>query len=458
MPEGDTINLTTRVFPYIEFWDFRRYEIQKPKFSVANIQIETPDKFFTNTKPPKLSPEAENKQKEKIYRFLKEAVAKGADLIILPELSTSQNICREMKEQFSDSHSIIVMGSYYDDHSQNVSHILVDGNFYGQIKNNPSYEEKDYMRGANDVSVFINTPLGDFAVLICYDATDFSILAALQGFTDFIICIARTRDVVTFRNIFSALTYLQYQYVIFCNDAQYGGSSFYLPFHGDRAVDVLGQKNEGIIYREFDLEKLDEMRALPKKDGLFKYPPASSTPRHLPHVKKDHRKKEYFESKSFNYLSYVRSFDVLNGFLAHVNISRSLAEIGAGASVYKVDDVLLRSCQTMYAPAMAIRAMRLKPIVLKYFLVDLLELLCEDRKAILEQKRKVEIMDKLSNMKGKQYLLFEINKDIIRDALPNTPELLEEILRVYDIEKEKKIREIPKELQVERNDLKSVEE
>lgn len=448
---GDII----RTFPYIEFWDIEKYEGAKEKISVANIQIETSDRLFTEAKPPKLTPGAEDEQKQKIYHLLKEAVERDINLIILPELSTSEKICEEMKEKFSGSQSIIVLGSYYNDYSQNCSRILIDGKFYGQIKNNPSYEEKGYMKESNDVSVFINTPIGDFAVLICYDATDFSILSALQGYTDFIICIARTKDTVTFKNIFSALTYLQYQYIIFCNDAQYGGSSLYLPFHGNRALDILGQKNEGIIYRNFDLKKLDEMRASPKKDEIFKYPPASSKSRHIPHVEREHRKDEYFKAASFNYLSYFRDFEILKGFLAHVNISQSLSSIGTGSSVYRLSDALCRSCQAMYAPAMPIRTMGLDILVLKYFLVDLMELLCEDDKAILEQKKKLKIIEKLSSIKDKQYLLFEIDKDVIRDVLLNTPELLDELLRVYEIEKREKIRGIPKKLLIERDDLKS---
>lgn len=443
-----------RAFPYIEFLDFKKYDIENPKISVANIQIETPGDIL-KTKPPKLTGDAESKQKQKIYHFVKEAVEKGADLIVLPELSTSKDICEGMKEKFSVSQSIMIMGSYYDD-DLNCSNVLIDGEFYGQIKNNPSPEEKDYMRGSNDVSVFINTPVGDFAVLICYDATDFSILAALQDYTDFIICIARAKDVVTFKNIFSALTYIQYQYVIFCNDAQYGGSSFYLPFHGNRALDVLGQKNEGIIYRNFDLEKLDEMRASPKKDEIFKYPPASSKPRQVPHVERDRRLKEYFESKSFNYLSYIRHFEILNNFLANVNISRDLVGIGKGSAVYRLDDLLLRSCQAMYAPAIAVeRAGNLKPIVLKYFLVDLIESFCENVEDLSEKEKRSEIAKKfLNKLKGKQSLLFEVDEEVIKDALLRTPELLDEILRVYYIEKDKKLREIPNKLRFKRNDLK----
>lgn len=44
---------------------------------------------------------------------------------------------------------------------------------------------------------------------------------------NFIICIAYNKDVGLFDHLFRALTYLKYQYVIFCNDAKYGGPAFY---------------------------------------------------------------------------------------------------------------------------------------------------------------------------------------------------------------------------------------
>ena len=84
-------------------------------------------------------------------------------------------------------------------------------------------------------------------------------------------------------------------------------------------------------------------------------------------------------------------------------------------------------------------------------LMDLSELLCKNNETLGEEKKKTRIGKKLSNIKGKQYLLFEIDLDSIRDALLTTPELVDEILRVYDVEKEKKLRNIPKELQIERN-------
>jgi hypothetical protein len=220
-----------------------------------------------------------------------------------------------------------------------------------------------------------------------------------------------------------------------------------LPFHGNRALDELGLRNEGLIHRDFDLKKLDRMRALPRKDKIFKYPPASSKPRHVPHVEGYLRTKECFESKSFNYLSYIRTFDILNSFLTQVNISRGLSSIGGkeGGSIYELNDVLLKSCRAMYAPAIAVSAMKLSPIVLKYLLLDL-----SSPSEMLETEKKREIVKRLSKVKGKQYLLFEIDLDRLRDALSTIPELVDEILRIHEIEEKKKLRDVPKELQVER--------
>lgn len=428
-----------KAFPHITVSDLKKYENEKKEISVANIQIETPYDFSSKTTPPKLTHEAENEQKQKIHKYLKEAMERGSNLIVLPELSTSENICKEIKKKFSNSQAVIVMGSYYNDRKENCSLILIDGESYGQIKNNPSYDERTYMRRTNDVNVFINTPIGDFAVLICYDATDFSMLATLQDYTDFLVCVARTRDVATFKHIFSALTYLQYQYVIFCNDAKYGGSSFYLPFHGNRELDTIGVKNEGIIYRNFDLMRLDKMRDLDReKDELFKYPPASSKPRHPPHVEKECRTKEYFMSRSFNYLSYFRQFKILDCFLANVNNSSTLTAVGKGSSINRLEDTISKSVQIMYAPGIAPRTGTCKPTVL-YFFLDLIQLLCDDNKSLLDEKNKDEIIRRLLNIQDKQYLLFEIDLNVLKKALDRTPELLDEIFRIYEIEKKEKL-------------------
>ncbi len=196
---------------------------------------------------------------------------------------------------------------------ENISKILIGKRSSRQVKNNPSKFEKDKIRKGNNVNVFINTPIGDFVVLICYDATDFTILTSLQDFTDLIICIARNEDVGLFDHMFRALTYLKYQYIIFCNDGQYGGSCIYAPFHGSRKLDTMGVDNQGIIYREINLDEIDKVRKDHHKSAKWKYPPASAKSRVDMYQKKDD-KYDDMKRKLLNYMNCPH--DILKRFLS----------------------------------------------------------------------------------------------------------------------------------------------
>ena len=277
--------------PFIEFHDYERdnhldisihvdNNVKPEIINVACIQLGSELKKADPTEPIKL--QDEELQKQKIINYIEESIAHGSNLIILPELSTSKSICSKIIKRYKGRNLVFVMGSYYDKDKQNVSKILINNHICAQIKNHPAYKEKDFMVPSNIVNVFLNTPVGDFAVLICYDATDFSTLMALQNYTDFIVCIACNRDVNLFDHMFRSITYLKYQYIIFCNNSSFGGSSIYAPFHGDRRLDTLGVDNEGIIYRKLDLGKIDELRS--SRDGknfndLWKFPPANTRSR-----------------------------------------------------------------------------------------------------------------------------------------------------------------------------------
>ncbi len=433
------LEIFKKSFPGIRFIDLGKPKIERD-FLVANIQIETPIDYFTETTPPKLTIQAEKDQKRKIEKYIQEAIKKEADLIVLPELSTSQRICNELMKKFQDSKSIIVMGSHYDKYSGNHCPIYVNNKEEIQWKINPSLKEKDYMKSSSIINVFINTPIGDFTVLICYDATDFSILSALQGYTDLIICPAKTQDVVTFKNIFSALTYLQYQYVVFCNDGVYGGSSFYLPFHRNRAQDVMGVKNEGIIFRKFNLIELDNIRANPRKDDVFKYPPASISPRHIPNVDINKRKEKYFQSQSFNFL--VWDLEILNSFLASINTTNYSQVLKKGVSPFRLLDIISKSLQVASVPPLDVKFMGLDNILFKFYLLGRLKLF-ESNNLIKNITSEEPIKEAILKIKGKQYLLFEIDNDLIKNALNSTPELVDELNRIYQIDKEKRIIQIP---------------
>lgn len=148
-------------------------------------------------------------------------------------------------------------------------------------------------------------------------------------------------------------------------------------------------------------------------------------------------------------MSYVRNSEILNGFLASVNVSSFLAGIGSGESIFKLDNLLMGSSRSMYAPGVPPIAADLKSIVVKYFLLNLLRV---QRRNSPEDPR-VSVTSLLKSLKGKQYILFEIDLDFLRKGAESVNELVDEVLRIDKIERELHLMQVPKELNAEREDL-----
>jgi len=364
--------------PFIKINDCRHYEKTKDIVRISNIQLISP--FDEGT----FGLTNENEQKRLILDYINDAIDNGADLVVLPELSTSRAICDEIYNRFSNDGKVIIMGSYFDELDQNISEILIGEHRIKQAKNNPSKLEKSRMKRGNEVNIFINTPIGDFAVLICYDATDFAILNSLQDFTDLFICIARNIDVGLFDHMFRALTYLKYQYIIFCNDGKYGGSCIYAPFHGNRKLDTMGVDNQGIIYRDINLGEIDKFREYQRESKKWKHPPASAKSRRAAYQNKE-EKHEDIRKKLLNYMNCPH--DVFKRFLSIIydEMTCTLTK--------EVDSI--RGIESMH------------PLSLS----DIAE---ESRKFILDEYKKKQ-KDSSQLYCGKQYFLFELDCDALRD-------------------------------------------
>ena len=96
---------------------------------------------------------------------------------------------------------------------------------------------------------------------ICYDATDIALAADLRSRSDLYIVCALNKDVGTFDRMTEALHYHMFQGVILVNNGQFGGSSFFLPFHNasERQIFHLhGQPQVAIAFAEVDPRKLVE--------------------------------------------------------------------------------------------------------------------------------------------------------------------------------------------------------
>ena len=81
-----------------------------------------------------------------------------------------------------------------------------------------------------EINVLVDTPVGDFAVLVCYDFTDTSLLMDLRGKIDYLIILTMNKSVERFDTSAISFARNNYHHIFLCNIAKYGGSATYGPF------------------------------------------------------------------------------------------------------------------------------------------------------------------------------------------------------------------------------------
>jgi hypothetical protein len=258
-------------------------EQPREEYKVAAFQVRVPVVYFDEKL--RLREDVEVKHGKHVEDHVRRAINEGADVICLPELSTSMNIEQKLQQislQYPDR--IIIGGSYYDNNSRNRCPIFINQGLYVQEKLFPAQNEREGMQQGNSLNVFINSRIGDFAILICYDFTYSDIIQRLKHLIDILFVIASNRDNKTFRKAFNDYCYQNYWYITYVNNDIYGGSAFYLPVkYDDFEQDKKGVDSEGIIYKTLRLKELDDSRA-GKQSELLKSPLAGVRPRHLPYV------------------------------------------------------------------------------------------------------------------------------------------------------------------------------
>ena len=119
---------------------------------------------------------------------------------------------------------------------------------------------------------------------ICNDATDIALAADLGSRSDLCFICALNKDVGTFDRMTEALHYHMYQGVILVNSGEYGGSSFFMPFHKPYNREVFhlhGQQQASIAFAEVNPKELvhrpnndPPTDSLTKKKKKWKSPPA----------------------------------------------------------------------------------------------------------------------------------------------------------------------------------------
>jgi hypothetical protein len=124
-----------------------------------------------------------NKFRDAIQKALIKAEEKKVDLLVFPELSVPEELIVEIEKWSTGKDIIVVAGSHYKYSKQNekpisVSPIIYNGSVKGFTqKIESAYLEKGFIpeggiQEGNTINIYRESPIGDFAVMICSDNLD----------------------------------------------------------------------------------------------------------------------------------------------------------------------------------------------------------------------------------------------------------------------------------------------
>lgn len=168
---------------------------------VGVVQFKVDDNFYKEENGL-IYAKSDNKVRIRSQRFLDIAKNIRVNILCSPELSTTENISKELKD-FADENNIIILdGSFYNKKRKNTSPIIIPGaeNIYYTEKVNSSplekskFEDQGAVRGEK-IYVIKNSGFGSFAVLICSDFLDDEIKNRIYSEDiDFLFVISINRD------------------------------------------------------------------------------------------------------------------------------------------------------------------------------------------------------------------------------------------------------------------------
>ncbi len=168
------------------------------------------------------------------------------NIIIFPELSVPNSLKIDLQDFAKRKKAFIIAGFFYNEQCQNCCYIFdPKGKIHKQYKLNPAPDENNEVHRAHEqlkkeIKVFVSTPVGDFAVLVCYDFTDTSLLMELRGKIDHLIIITMNKSVERFDTDAISSARNNYHHIFLCNTAKYGWSAIYGPFIRNPKVLYIG--------------------------------------------------------------------------------------------------------------------------------------------------------------------------------------------------------------------------
>lgn len=221
----------------------------------------------------RLTPDGVERHLEVFRTSLAQASQNGVDVIAFPELFFPTTHLDHLKRQSEETDLIVITGLDYEyEPSQSPINScavsLPDGRLGRQAKLFRSKYDHPSISGGDELSVFTETPIGDFSVFICYDYLSAEELVKLQGSVDALFVLALNPDISTYHQKALADAYSNlYGFICIVNafDPHHtppimGGSGCYGPLRNRKVITRFEEGEKGLRIVELPLRKLRKAR------------------------------------------------------------------------------------------------------------------------------------------------------------------------------------------------------
>lgn len=216
------------------------------------------------------------KRRSKIIEHLDKIYfsSNATDLVVIPELVVPNSMIEELRN-YAKNTCYIVCGMIYTERYHNKCAIIdPTGTVTYQYKCEIAPMEPREIHRAhryldNQIHVFINTNIGDFAVLICYDFVNTNIMNIVRGKIDHLIILSMNHAADTFLTNAEANSFNYYTHIFLCNVAAAGKSAICGPF---KSEGILGQLSKGEAKLELEINLKEFIEATTKPDAYFMKP------------------------------------------------------------------------------------------------------------------------------------------------------------------------------------------
>jgi len=185
------------------------------------------------------------------------------DLVILPELVVPLGMIEQLRK-YARGTCYLICGMIYDERYRNKCAIIdPEGNVFHQYKcriplAEPSETRRAHRNLENPLHIFLNTKIGDFAAVVCYDFLDVDLLKELRGKIDHLIIVSMNQAAGTFLRNAAGNAYSHYFHIYLCNIATTGKSAICGPF---LVNDIIGQLDVGTSRLEYEINMKEYIEA-----------------------------------------------------------------------------------------------------------------------------------------------------------------------------------------------------